>query len=238
MSFPAEIQKLQTSALIHLYSVDLSEIAPELPEGQQVLRFCPMVNELGEAVVWQGLAYTPYPCEADGFGVTSQGAPPRPLFRALNMNGILTDLCRAHQDFIQAKVTRHRTFARFLDAVNFVAGNSEADPDSYYPPDVFRVERKTDENDIYVEWELRWPFDLQGVVIPARAIIQNVCAWRYKSPECSWVPVEGGYYDSNDQPCSVENDTCSHKITGCKKRFGAKTTLPYGGWPGAGMIRR
>ena len=158
--FNAEIQKLETSALLSLYVVDLSSIAPELPEEEQILRFCPMTNELGESVVWQGNTYTPYPCEGEGFGVSTQGSPPRPLFRAMNINGVLTDLCLAYQDLVQAKITRMRTFARFLDAVNFADGNPDADPENHYPDDVFRIERKTDENDIYIEWELRWPFEI------------------------------------------------------------------------------
>lgn len=238
MTFAAEIQALETSALVHLYTVDLSVIAPDLPEEEQFLRFCPMVNELGTAVVWQGNTYQPYPCESEGFSVTSQGSPPRPLFRALNLSGILTDLCQAYQDLVQAKVTRHRTFARYLDAVNFADGNPDADPDSHYPIDVFRIERKTAENEVFIEWELRWPWDLQGVILPGRPIIQNVCTWDYKSPECSWVPEVGSYFDINDEACAEADDECSHKLNGCKKRFGAKATIPYGGWPGAGMIRR
>lgn len=234
----AEIQKLETSALIELFALDLSKIAPNLPAEERLIYFCPMTNELGGPVVFGGVAYAPYPIEAEGFSVTAQGAPPRPTLRAANLNGVLTELCLAYQDLVQAKLYRTRTFARFLDAVNFADGNPEADAGQYYPLDVFYVERKIEENAIFVSWELRWPYDLQGVLLPGRPIIQNTCTTRYKSAACGWVPVEGATFDANDQPCSLAADTCSQALSGCQVRFGAKNVLPFGGFPGAGMVRR
>lgn len=234
----AEIQKLETSALLELYMLDLSQIAPALPPEEQQIRFCAEANELGQPVVWGGFAYTPYPIKAEGFSLSAQGAPPRPTLGLMNINGVLTELCQAYQDLVQAKLYRARTFARFLDAVNFANGNPEADPTQYYPVDVFRVERKTEENDVYIEWEMRWPFDLQGVMLPGRFIAQNTCPTIYKSAECGWVPVDGKYFDINDQPCALINDECSKKLKGCESRFGAKAVLPYGAFPGAGMVRQ
>ena len=234
----AEIQKLETSALIELYALDLSTIAPSLPVDQQIVRFCPMTNELEQPIVWAGNAYTPYPIHAEGFGISTQGAPPRPVLRAANINGGLTRLCQAYQDLCQAKLYRYRTFARFLDAVNFADGNPEADPNQHYPVDMFRVERKTVENDSIIEWELRWPFDLQGVLLPGRFIAQNTCPTLYKSADCGWVLVEGRYFNVNDQACSAGSDDCSRRLKACELRFGAKAILPYGGFPGAGMVRQ
>jgi lambda family phage minor tail protein L len=135
-------------------------------------------------------------------------------------------------------LSRLRTFARFLDAVNFAAGNAEADPTQELPRDVFIVERKSEENSVYIEWELRWPFDLQGVMLPGRVVAQGICVWQYQSAECSWVPHPGRYFDAADSPCSAGQDDCSHSLNGCKLRFGAKAVLPYGGFPGAGRVRQ
>ncbi|MDO9103380.1 MAG: phage minor tail protein L [Methylovulum sp.] len=234
----AEIQRLATSEFVSLYTLDLSGIAPDLPVGEQLLRFTPMVNELGQPIVWQGHVFTPYPIESEGFDVTAQGSPPRPKLRAANLDGVLSDLCLAYNDLVLAKLTRIKTFARFLDAVNFVDGNPEADADQHYPLEVFSIERKTEENDIFIEWELRWPYDLQGVLLPGRPIAQNLCPTLYKSPDCGWVPVEGHYFNQNDQPCSLVDDDCSQALTGCRLRFGAKNSLPFGGFPGAGMVRQ
>lgn len=238
MTISAEIQKLETSELVTLFELDLSDIAPELTGDDRYLRFTSMVNEKGESVVWQGKTYTPYPIDAQGFDLNAQGSPPRPTLRAANINGALSDLCLVYNDLVLAKITRLRTFGRYLDAVNFTDGNADADPDQHYPADVYRIERKTEENDIIIEWELRWPFDLQGVLLPSRVIAENLCAWKYKSAECSWSPVPGKYFDLTDTATSAGNDDCSKKLTACQLRFGAKAVIPYGGFPGAGMVRR
>ncbi|MDD5271884.1 MAG: phage minor tail protein L [Methylovulum sp.] len=237
MVFTQEAQGLVTSAFVELFELDLSKIAPTLPTDQQILRFSAQKNERGLDVVWQGHTYLAYPIQASGFNINGNNSPPRPTIKAANLSGILTDLCLAHNDLIGAKLIRHRTFARFLDAVNFSAGNPNADPDSHYPDDVFFVERRALENNAFIEWELRWPYDLEGVVLPGRVITEDICVSVYKSPECTWIP-NGHYFDVTDQPCAAGNDDCSHKITGCKLRFGAKVDLPFGAFPGAGMVRQ
>jgi len=238
MSVVGEIQKLNPSALVELFMLDISPIAPALPPAQQVLRFAAMANELGGAVLWQGHSFRPFPIEARGFDLSAQGSPPRPTLRAANIGGALTALCLAHQDFVQAKLTRIRTFARFLDAANFADGNADADPTQELPQDVYRVERKAQETQAYVEWELRWPFDLQGVMLPRRVIVQGLCTWLYQSAECSWVASAGQYYDAADRPCAADDDACSKRLSGCQVRFGKKAVLPFGGFPGAGMVRQ
>ncbi len=237
MSFSAEIQKLEPSAKVELFTLDISAIAPTLPSDQQILRFSAQKNELGSDVVWQNHSYLAYPIEATGFDITANGQPPRPTLRAMNLGGVLTDLCLAHDDLVGAQLLRQRTRARFLDAVNFADGNANADPNAHYPDDVFYVERKINEEDIFIEWELRWCFDLSGVAI-GRPIIQNTCPWIYKSAECGWIPSTGHYYDNTDTPCAAGSDACSQALTGCQLRFGAKAVLPFGGFPAAGMVRR
>lgn len=232
-----EIQKLSTTAVIELYELYLGDIAPSLPTEEQTLRFTAQVNELGNNLVWNGNTYTRYPIQATGFELNAQGQPPRPKLRAANIQNALTDFCLAYNDLVLAKLTRIKTFARFLDAVNFASGNADANPEQHFPLDVYFVERKTEENNVFIEWELRWAFDLQGVIIPGRPIVQNICPWLYKSSECSWVPVEGSYYDVTDTATTAGNDRCSQRLTGCQLRFGAKEVLPFGGFPAAGLTR-
>jgi len=233
-----EIQQLDASARIELFELYMGDIAPELSGDDRYLRFTAQTNELGEAVTWNGKAYSPYPIFADGFEINAQGSPPRPKLRAANIGGALSSLCLGYNDLVLAKLTLIKTFARFLDAVNFSAGNPDADPAQHFPLEKFLIERKTEENDIFIEWELRWPYDLQGVTIPARPIIQNLCPTLYKSADCGWVPVAGKYFNAADAATDAAGDTCSQALTGCKPRFGAKSVLPFGGFPGAGMVRR
>ena len=148
----------------------------------------------------------------------------------------MTDLCLTHEDLVGATLTRQRTKARFLDAVNFANGNANADPNNHYPDDIYFIERKSSETAVFIEWELRWCFDLTSVVI-GRVITQNTCSWIYKSADCGWIPVSGKYFDATDTACTAQQDNCSHGLKACQLRFGAKSILPYGGFPGAGMVR-
>lgn len=248
MSLAAERQKLAPSALISLYVLDLSDpaIADIDPPGpsapltgdDRYFRFTANKNEFGNDVIWQGKTYFAYPIMVEGFGMSSQGSPPRPTIRAANIDGVLSVLCKERHDIVGGKLIRKRTFAKFLDAANFAAGNADADPDQYLPDDVFFIERKSQENNLFVEWELRWPFDLQGVMLPRRQIIQNTCLWKYKGAECGWTPSAGHYYDMNDAATDAAGDTCAKRLKSCQVRFGMKAALPYGGFPGAGLTRR
>jgi len=233
----AEIQKLNTSEFVYLFELDLSAIAPDLSGDDAILRFSPMTNELGEGITWGGKVYAAYPIEAEGFELNAQGSPPRPKIRAANIDGAMTGLCLLYQDLVQAKLTRIKLFARHLDAVNFAAGNAEADHTQHYPLDTYYIERRTTENNMLVEWECRWPYDLEGVVIPNFPIVANICPAIYKTPDCSWVPVPGKYFNALDEHCSAGQDDCSHKLTGCKLRFGAKAVLPYNGCPAASVVK-
>lgn len=114
--------------------------------------------------------------------------------------------------------------------------NPTADPTQVIEQHTYYVSRKSNENRIFVEYELASAFDLTGLRIPARQIIQNCCTWLYRSPECSYAgpPVA----DVDDVPTNNPAlDSCGLRIQSCKLRFGANNTLPFGGFPGAGLIR-
>lgn len=223
----AEIQSLAPSAIIELYEIDMTS----LPLGQ-VERFHAGTNGLQMPLVWQGNTYNPLPVEATGFDVTTKGTLPRPKFRIANIDGLFSAIVRQYDDMIGCKVTRKRTFSRFLDAVNFPGGvNPTADPTQFLADDIWFVDRKVTENRYMIEWELASAFDLQGVMLPFRQVIQNSCPWRYRSAECGWT---GGYFDKDDKPTGVSaNDYCAKRLSSCRARFGANAYLPFGGFPGA-----
>lgn len=200
--------------------------------GGSVMRFHAGTNGLQQPVVWQGQTYIPLPIEAEGFDISSQGTLPRPKMRVANVQGMFSAAAAENEDLVNCKVTRKRTFARFLDAVNFPSGiNEDADPNQELPDDIYYVEQKTNENRYVVEWELSSAFDLFGVQLPRRQVIQNTCMWRYRSPNCGYIGT--GYFDANDRPCSANLDVCGKRLTSCRIRFGTSNALPYGGFPGA-----
>lgn len=231
MSLAAEIASLTPSALIELFELDL------VPLGGPLLRFHAGTNSLGGAVIWQGNEYTPFPINASGFEVTGRGQIPRPTLAVSNVLGVVTGLVLDYRDMLGAKITRKRTLARYLDAVNFPGGvNPEADPDAHLPDEVYTIDRKSSENKVTVQFELAAAFDVAGVQLPRRQIIQNSCSWLYRSADCGYVP--GPLFNLNDEPVTnPADDRCGKRLTSCKLRFGANNPLPFGSFPGAGLVR-
>lgn len=226
----SEIQKLAPSAVIELFVLDLSLF------NQGIVRFHAGTNELLQQVVWQGNVYEPYPIIVDGFEFTGNGQSPRPKLRVANVKGTITALILSYQDLIGAKVTRKRTLAKYLDAVNFANGNAIADATAEFADDVFFVDRKSKETREVVEFELAASFDLEGVSLPRRQIVQNVCPWSYRGAECGYTGT--AYFNANDETVtSNATDVCGKRLSSCQKRFGINAELPFGGFPAAGLIR-
>lgn len=232
MPILADITQLDADFLVELFEVDLT------PFGGDVVRFHSGTNQLGLPVVWQGVTYQPYPIQADGFEWSGQGQLPQPRMTVSNVGGLFSSYIASYGDLLNAKVTRHRTMVKYLDAVNFPGGvNSTADPDQFLPDEVYYVFQKTSEDKVSVVFTLASIFDLAGVKLPSRQIIQNICPWIYKSSECSWVPSPGQYFDASDAPTTASLDTCGKRLSSCKVRFGAKSVLPFGAFPASSLIQ-
>lgn len=228
-----DIQGLAPGSIVELFELDATAI------GGDLLRFHAGTNGLRQPVVWQGNTYTPFPIEASGFEFNGQGQLPRPSIRAANVTGLLGVLVRNYQDLLGARVTRKRTLAKYLDAVNFPGGvNPSADPSQAFPDDVYTIDRKVSENKVFIEFELCSSFDVAGVQLPRRVVLQNGCPWRYRvadrSSGCTWTGT--AYFDANDNPvASAAQDECGKRLSSCQCRFGATAALPYGGFPAAGL---
>ncbi len=227
----AEIQKLAPSAKVVLFEVDLTV------QGGEIYRFHAGTNGLTQNVVWQGETYTPWAVQASGFDFSSSGQLPRPKLALANVQGAITALVLAYGDCRGAKVTRRATMAKFLDAVNFPGGtNPIADPDAGFPDEIYFIDRKAKESPKkVVEFELAGPWDVTGVKLPRRQIIRSVCPFQYRGAECGYAGTN--YFDANDLPVATAGeDVCSQRLSGCKCRFGENNELPFGGFPGVGVI--
>ena len=227
----SELQKLQPSAIIELYQLDAT------PFGGEIYYFHAGTNSLTTNVVWQAQTYSPFPIEITGFEFNGKGQIPRPTMRVANVTSIITTLVLAYNDMLGAKVTRKRTMAKYLDAVNFFGGvNPNADSTAEFPDDIYFIERKVTENKQVVEFELASSFDVQGVQLPRRQIIQNICPWKYRGSECSYAGT--AYFDINDiSVATIGADVCGKRLSSCEARFGANNELPYGGFAAAGLVK-
>ena len=209
----------QQDALVEMWEVDFRAF------GGEVFRFCGQVNELNQAVVWKGQEYTPYPISAEGFEMTSQGAGNRPTLTVSNLLGFVTGA---------AGVVRRLTYARFLDAANFKAGNPTADPNQEIIGK-YVIEQMTSLTAERAVFELAAPSESDGAIIPSRMMLANTCIWQYRGEGCGYTgrPVADRYDIPTDDP---KKDVCSGTLTGCRARFGATAVLPFGGFPSADKV--
>lgn len=229
------IHLLEPGAVIELFELDLSRFA------QQAVRFHAGTNAVGTDIVWRGQSYQRFPVKGSGFEIKSQGTLPRPKLAVANVTGIISSLCKQYNDLIGCRVTRRRTLARYLDAVNFPEGNHFADPNEAFPEDIFSINQKTLETKEVVEFELAVVWDVEGVKLPRRQVIQNLCPWRYRSEGCGYagpaVATENDILISpHALPAERATDGCGKRLASCKLRF-PNGPLPFGGFPGVGQYR-
>jgi lambda family phage minor tail protein L len=229
----SDIQRLNPGQVIDLFELD----ATLLNGG--VLLWHNGVNELGNNVVWQGKTYSRFPVEADGFERSGKGSMPRPTLKAANVSGLVGALARELNDLVGAKLTRRRTFVKYLDAVNFPGSvNVQADPNVCFADEVWSVDRKSSENGVFVEFELSASFDVQGVFLPRRQCIQNVCTSKYRGAECGYTggPVATELDILTSNPTA---DKCGKRLASCSLRFPQyglfSPGLNFSGFPGTGL---
>lgn len=228
----SDIQSLALSNLVEFFEIDLNPIGVA-----EQYYFHNGVNGLGSDVVFDGITYTRFPIEADGFEKSGAGTQPRPTVRVANITGLIGALSRDNQDLVGVKFIRRRTFLKYIDAVNFTGGvNPLADPNAQLPIEVWYFDRKVSENNIFIEWELSSASDMTGVFLPRRQFIANVCTVGYRSTECGYAG--GAVATRLNVPTSVlADDDCSKSLTGCRLRFGANGELPIGAFPSCGRLR-
>jgi lambda family phage minor tail protein L len=250
MMLNSDLQKLEPGNRIRLIEVDGTRF------GADILRFhCDTLpftpQELAAAggdesklpaksVWWQGQEYGPWPFSVEGLEISADSQGNAPKLSVANINGLISALCLQFEDMAQAKVRIHDTLVHYLDARNFPQGNSSADP-LQEKLQVFYIDRKATENDEAVEFELSSPADLRGLRIPTRQI-HSLCTWcsrgGYRTGKgCDYAGSR--YFDDKGNPVDdPSQDRCGGLLSDCQKRFGEHEPLPFGGFPGAALIRQ
>lgn len=216
MSLPevlaTEIQKLSPSAIIELFVIDATEL------GGDVFRFHAGTNGLTQNVVWNGDTYIRFPVQVTGFEFNGRGQFPRPKLRVANIFSTITQILLEFNDILGAKVTRKRTMAKFLDAINFSGSvNPDADPTAEFAEDIYYVDRKSQETRDTVEFELASAIDLAGVRLPRRQIIQNICIWRYRGAECGYASFP--LWDQNDVEQTTATSSFGQALINARKTY-------------------
>ena len=170
----SNLQNTNPSAIIELFTLQLDN---NLHGATTIYRFHAgsSLKDNGE-IVWAGNSYQRFPIKAEGFAFR-QGQLPRPTLTVSNALGTITAILlsvnttTAGNDLTGATVTRIRTLARFLDAVNFPGDiNPYGTPDSTaeFPQEIYKIDRKSAENREAVQFELASVLDLAGIRAPNR----------------------------------------------------------------------
>ena len=168
----SSLQSINPSAIIELFTLQLSTA---LHGANTIYRFHAGSNlKANGQIRWQDNFYLRFPIQASGFAF-QRGQLPRPKIIISNATGLISSILlsvnetTAGNDLTGATVTRIRTLAKFLDAVNFADGtNATANPSAEFPKEIYSIDRKSAENRETVEFELAAPTDLAGVRIPKR----------------------------------------------------------------------
>jgi len=176
----SDLQSINPSSIIELFTLQLSTA---LHGANTIYRFHAGSNlNANGQIVWAGNSYLRFPIQASGFAF-QRGQLPRPKIIISNATGLISAILltvnetTTGNDLTGATVTRIRTLAKFIDAVNF-PGNTNPlgtpDPNAEFPKEIYAIDRKSSENRETVEFELAAPTDLVGVRIPKRQCTRSV----------------------------------------------------------------
>ena len=136
--------------------------------------------------------------------------------KADNLHGMITGMAEDLQSLVGGTVVRRKVYARFLDAVNFVNGNSGADPEQEVISR-WRIEQCSELSAVSASFVLSTPTETDGAVFPGRIMLANTCTWTYRGDECGYSGP--AVADEYDQPTSdITKDKCSKCLSGCKFR--------------------
>ena len=170
----SNLQDTNPSAIVELFTLALDN---SLHGATTVYRFHAgtSLKDNGE-IVWAGNSYQRFPIQAEGFAF-QRGQLPRPTLTVSNALGTITAILltvnntTTGNDLTGATVTRIRTLAKFLDAVNFpsnVNPYGTPDPTAEFPQEIYKIDRKSAENREVLQFELAGVFDLAGIRSPKR----------------------------------------------------------------------
>ena len=174
----SSLQDINPSAIIELFTLQLSTA---LHGANTIYRFHAGSNlNANGKIVWAGNEYLRFPVQASGFAF-QKGQLPRPKLIISNATGLISSILltvnetTTGNDLTGATVTRIRTLAKFIDAVNFADGtNATADNTAEFPKEIYSIDRKATETRDIVEFELAAPTDLAGVRIPGRQATRSI----------------------------------------------------------------
>ncbi len=231
-----ELHSLESSSIVSLYEIYIGDIKKNLHLGSSLLGIEDYLrfhnyNVFGSnSISFKGEVYHAMPIITDGFELDSGGSVPRPTISFLSLRGISENIKEGKENFrtlkrvileldnlIGARVTRVRTFLKYLDSSNNINGAGQftgINPE--FPREIYYVERKSQENKELISLELSSVLDLENFKLPGRLCLANRCPFIYRGEGCSYE------YNAAKYP----NDPKMGNETSQKNFFGSTSKLP------------
>jgi lambda family phage minor tail protein L len=213
-----ELTSLEPSAIVELYEIDVTDLLKDFNLDinftltPSILRFHNMQIFRGRSITFGSNTPAPntyysYPIMTEGFEVSAAGDIPRPLltFGALSSMRAAEDeypnapfnnlkLAVLHlNNLINAKVTRIRTFLRFLHKTNDFLGidaDTLWDSSTKRPPELTReiyyIQRKSMEDKDTLQFELSSVLDVENFKLPGRTCLAERCPFAYRGEGCCY----------------------------------------------------
>lgn len=224
------VQSFSPGKLVELFIIDLTNV------GGGPTYWTNSSSDTQGAITFNGNVYLPRAIRADGFEKSTQGSLPQPTLETF-ADAALRAAMITYKDFIGGKLTRIKTFSRFLD------GEPDADPDQIFPKEVWIFEQKMEAHKSSVKWRLSSILEQDGILLPKRVYLKETCILKYRQyvdGDFVYVPeIDGGcpyagtnYFDANGNVTTIDKDVCGHTLPECKRRFGERNLLYFMAFPG------
>lgn len=195
-----ELFRLNPSTLVTLFEIDVTDLMldKQITQGDGVFRFHNNVKLFQNSIIWgpEDNEYYAAPIRVEGFEINGRGTQPTPKLSLSVEDENVAILSILKQRILQlgdlsgAKVTRIRTFAKFLNKENW---GGQVLPDGYaedkyaeLPRDIYYIDRKSNENKNSVEYDLASILDIEGVKLPGRIILAERCPFEYRGEGCGY----------------------------------------------------
>ena len=217
----SDMGRASASAVVTLFEIDLEQlyidehmtyITAGDRSGESVFRFHNNLKLTKQKIYWKGQTYHPLPIKVEGFDSNTRGAMPTPRMSMMSSDDVnegpaermfrdFRVAVRKLDDLIGAKLTRVRTFAKYLDAENFYMLNEqglqvslgddvikpegfEPDPLAEFPREIFFINRKSSESKDGIEFELASFMDFENLKLPSRIVLSRYCQFQYRGAGC------------------------------------------------------
>jgi len=223
-------QSFSPGKLVELFIVDLTNV------GGGITYWVNSSSATQGTITYDGNVYLPRAIKAEGFEKNTQGSLPQPTLETFADPGLRAAML-TYKDFIGGKLTRIKTFSRFLD------GEADADPDQIFPAEVWIFEQKMEAHKALIKWRLSSILEQDGILLPKRVYLKETCILEYRQyidGDFVYVaeidggcPYAGtGYYDISGNATTIDKDICAHVLPECKRRYGTNVALPFMAFPG------